>query len=129
MTRLPPTTPPASAIPVWLVGHELHILVGEHEIILPLSRCGVETSAFAGTPLPTQTGWAVLLDILKDRVRLTNRRNLPFPIGTVASPVKHDVERWLKAGGKIKTKPKPADEITDDQRESAKQALRKLGIL
>lgn len=118
---------PSHAISLWSDGNSLNLrLASGHEVQLPLRTCGVEGTAFG--PLASQRGWAVLLDILADNLRHANSASKRPPIGLVATPVRYDVEKWLKAGG-LPKRPKAKPAASEVQLNTAGMLLRKLGMI
>jgi hypothetical protein len=93
---------PAHAISIWKVGHELVLGlpptapgVRGTTVRLPLERCEAIASAFGGT-LANQRGWAILLDILRQREHAGQR---PATVGTRQAPVQYDVDAMIRAMG------------------------------
>ncbi len=88
---------PNYAASIWFNG--THICVSfpnDQTITIPLERCGVETNDW-GSPLPSQRGWALLLQLFKDRV---NAHREETKIGQRGQPTQYECERALALDAK-----------------------------
>lgn len=83
---------PAHAASIWFTGTSLNLTFpNDQTIVIPLERCGVETNEW-GSPLPSQRGWAVILQCLKDRATASREES---KIGQRGQPTQYEVERAM----------------------------------
>jgi len=97
---------PAYAMYIWHRGNAL-VLAGNdgHTVVIPLDKLAVSSDA-------DQRGWAILLDILRDRSRAYAQRSRPR-IGTSEAPVRAQIEALL-AGQRERAYGPRSTEIDDD---------------
>lgn len=119
---------PDYAASIWFTGDSINISFQDDQtIVLPIDRCGVETNDW-GSPLPSQRGWAVILQCLKDRANASRDEKR---IGQRGQPTQYEVERALALDAKYAymlgamKAVKVADEV---ERAAAKLELEELGL-
>lgn len=88
---------PTYAASIWFTGTSINITFpNDQTIVIPLERCGVETND-SGAPLPSQRGWALIAQLLKDRAAASRDEN---KIGQRGQPTQYEVERALALDAK-----------------------------
>jgi len=86
---------PSHAVSIWLAGDRLMIgvpPVGDERPstkVIPLDNCFYDDKNVG------QRGWAVLLNLLRDRSRMEREGKKPW-LGTKGDPVQYDIEKMLK---------------------------------
>lgn len=125
------TPVPSTAISMWFDGKDIVIAFGKdsHWVRVPIEKCSIISGEFmarwygdkyghtrkylyeqgaGSTPVGQQRGWAVILDILKER---HNTASALQTIATQSAPIAYMVEQFLKSGGSVKQcSKKKADE-------------------
>lgn len=96
-----------------------------HEVNIPIDRCGI-VSGWGGQPIASQRGWALLLDILRERQSASHTPTIAIP----SAPNFYQVERALHAKkydsrGKLISAGEPAKVSS----EAVREAMRKVGLL
>ena len=88
---------PAYAASIWTNGTHICIsFPNDQTITIPLERCGIETNDW-GSPLPSQRGWALLSQLMKDRAAQSQNETR---IGERGQPTQYAVERALALDAK-----------------------------
>lgn len=108
---------PSSAIQVWLDGNNLMLSCpgeGRATVLrIDLERCSIEQSGF-GKPLARQTGWVVVLNLLKDRARALAADVAP-KFGSRANPIQYEIEEMMRHLTKFDEKGKEVVVVTAEE--------------
>ncbi len=119
---------PAYAANIWFKGDALCVsFPNQQTIVIPVERCGIAKSE-AGTPLPSQRGWMVLLQLMKDRAAQARDET---KIGQKGQPTQYEIERAMASDAKyayILGAMAQAKAVSASEKAKASEFLKELGL-